>query len=210
MTKKILFTEGKQKASILSKIVMFTLVISTITDFYGFGSFNFTYIASVALAILCILKNGGIKNVMPKFLTVYLVWYAVVHYMSISSVTPSTIIPLGLIKIFLVYAMLFYEFDFTIFYKYFRLVALACIAYFLIQFFTLHTTGIKLPSLIPGLPVITGVDGATFNIYAEVNIAKGYDGILTSIYGSYMELPPLENRVAKHDFVAYWKEPISI
>lgn len=40
----------------------------------------------------------------------------------------------------------------------------------------------------------------------EVCIAKGYDGILTSIYGSYMELPPLENRVAKHDFIAYWKD----
>lgn len=166
MTKKILFTEGKQKASILSKIVMFTLVISTITDFYGYGSFNFTYISSVALAVLCIFKNGGIKNIMPKFLTVYLVWYAVVHYLSITSVTATTIIPLGLIKIFLVYAMLFYEFDFTTFYKYFRLVAVVCIGYFLLQFFTIHTTGVRLPSIIPGLPIIIGVDGAAFNMDA--------------------------------------------
>jgi lipopolysaccharide cholinephosphotransferase len=40
----------------------------------------------------------------------------------------------------------------------------------------------------------------------EVNIAKGYDGILTSIYGSYMQLPPEEQRVAQHGFTAYWKE----
>lgn len=40
----------------------------------------------------------------------------------------------------------------------------------------------------------------------EVSIAEGYDGILTSIYGSYMELPPLDKRVAKHNFNAYWKD----
>lgn len=39
----------------------------------------------------------------------------------------------------------------------------------------------------------------------EVNIAEGYDEILSSIYGSYLELPPVEKRIAKHDFVAYWK-----
>lgn len=40
----------------------------------------------------------------------------------------------------------------------------------------------------------------------EVNIAKGYDGILTSIYGSYMQLPPEDQRIAKHGFIAYWKD----
>lgn len=39
----------------------------------------------------------------------------------------------------------------------------------------------------------------------EVNIAKGYDQILSIIYGDYMKLPPVEKQIAKHDFVAYWK-----
>lgn len=29
---------------------------------------------------------------------------------------------------------------------------------------------------------------------------------LTNLYGNYMELPPVENRVTHHDFKAYWKE----
>lgn len=29
---------------------------------------------------------------------------------------------------------------------------------------------------------------------------------LTNMYGDFMELPPVENRVTHHDFVAYWKD----
>lgn len=35
---------------------------------------------------------------------------------------------------------------------------------------------------------------------------KGYDIYLSGIYGNYMQLPPKEKQVAKHDFVAYWKD----
>lgn len=38
----------------------------------------------------------------------------------------------------------------------------------------------------------------------EVSIASGYDEILSTIYGSYMDLPPVEKQIAKHDFIAYW------
>ena len=34
---------------------------------------------------------------------------------------------------------------------------------------------------------------------------KEYDFFLRSIYGDYMQLPPEEKRIAKHDFTAYWK-----
>ncbi|MBQ8371404.1 MAG: LicD family protein [Clostridia bacterium] len=35
---------------------------------------------------------------------------------------------------------------------------------------------------------------------------SGYHEILTNIYGDYMKLPPIENQVAEHDFIAYLKE----
>lgn len=37
-------------------------------------------------------------------------------------------------------------------------------------------------------------------------VPKGYDKVLTSLYGSYMEYPPLEKQMSHHDFEAYWKE----
>lgn len=39
----------------------------------------------------------------------------------------------------------------------------------------------------------------------EVLIPKAYDSILTRIYGDYMKLPPIEERVAHHHFIPYWK-----
>ena len=152
-----------ESVGIIRKIVILTLVISTITDFYGYGTFNFTYITSVILAIVCFVKNKGIRNVMPRFLTLYLVYYAIAHFISISNDSLVSILPLGLIKIFLVYAMLFYEFDFQTFHKYYYYVALICIAFFLVQFFVLTFMGINLPGIVPGLPTIMGEDGAMFN-----------------------------------------------
>ncbi|MDY0290261.1 MAG: LicD family protein [Sphaerochaeta sp.] len=39
-----------------------------------------------------------------------------------------------------------------------------------------------------------------------VPVPKEYDKILTSLYGSYMEYPPLDKQVSQHDFVACWME----
>lgn len=39
----------------------------------------------------------------------------------------------------------------------------------------------------------------------EFNIITDYDSVLKGIYGDYMQLPPVKNRVAHHDFKAYWK-----
>lgn len=36
-------------------------------------------------------------------------------------------------------------------------------------------------------------------------IPGGYEEYLRSLYGKYMELPPMEKRKSHHDFIAYWK-----
>ena len=38
-----------------------------------------------------------------------------------------------------------------------------------------------------------------------VKIMKGYDDYLTTVYGDYMHLPPMEKRISHHVFEAYWK-----
>lgn len=35
---------------------------------------------------------------------------------------------------------------------------------------------------------------------------KGWHNYLTSLFGDYMQLPPIEERVSHHHFIAYWKE----
>ena len=34
---------------------------------------------------------------------------------------------------------------------------------------------------------------------------KEYDKVLKTWFGDYMKLPPIENRVSNHDFIAYWR-----
>ena len=40
----------------------------------------------------------------------------------------------------------------------------------------------------------------------QFRVPVGYDQILTQVYGNYMELPPEEDRVGHHEYVAYAKE----
>lgn len=40
----------------------------------------------------------------------------------------------------------------------------------------------------------------------EFRIPIGYDRWLRSIYGDYMQLPPKEQQVARHSYIAYWKD----
>jgi lipopolysaccharide cholinephosphotransferase len=37
-------------------------------------------------------------------------------------------------------------------------------------------------------------------------VPKEYDKVLTSLFGSYMEYPPLDKQVSQHDFIAFWNE----
>ena len=53
----------------------------------------------------------------------------------------------------------------------------------------------------------------TFDKYIDADfdgekfrIIQGYDEYLRCQYGDYMQLPPEEKRVAKHDYSVYWKE----
>ena len=39
----------------------------------------------------------------------------------------------------------------------------------------------------------------------QIRIMKGYDDYLTTVYGNYMQLPPIEKRVSTHTIKAFWK-----
>lgn len=40
----------------------------------------------------------------------------------------------------------------------------------------------------------------------KYKVIKAYDEYLRCQYGDYMQLPPEEKRIAKHDYTAYWKD----
>ena len=40
----------------------------------------------------------------------------------------------------------------------------------------------------------------------KLKAPSGWHEILTSIYGDYMKLPPVEKQIAEHSFTAYYKE----
>jgi len=44
----------------------------------------------------------------------------------------------------------------------------------------------------------------------NASVPIGYDKLLSSMYGSYMELPPVEKQITHHDFAAYWKDPVKL
>lgn len=56
------------------------------------------------------------------------------------------------------------------------------------------------------------IEKSCFDDYIEIPFEnhsfysiKGYDKYLRALYGDYMQLPPVEQRVPKHGFSAYWK-----
>lgn len=64
----------------------------------------------------------------------------------------------------------------------------------------------------PYLKSLTRVPRSVFDDYSvasfegrEYQIIAGYDTYLTSLYGDYMELPPVDQRVPHHGFTAFWK-----
>lgn len=62
------------------------------------------------------------------------------------------------------------------------------------------------------LKALSNQQKSNFDSYTELEfeglcfcVMGGYDDYLHSIYGDYMQLPPVEQRVSHHTFNAYWK-----
>lgn len=57
----------------------------------------------------------------------------------------------------------------------------------------------RVPKKIMDKRILVDFEGRKFCAMSE------FDYFLRTIYGDYMQLPPEEKRIAKHDFTAYWK-----
>lgn len=161
-------TVTKASVRLLDKVVILSLLLSTILQTYGWGKFDFSFILTSVLSVIYVLKNG-FKSTLPKILTIYFVYRVLVHVISSSSL--STIFPLGLLKIYMAYIMFFSIKEMDLFYKYYKNIAIICLVFFYIQEFSYHILHYRIYSVLSFMPFALDYD-SVLTYYAEMDTAE--------------------------------------
>lgn len=159
---------SKSSDVLFDKIVILSLLLSTILQTYGWGKFDFSFILTSILSIIYVFKNG-FKSTLPKILTIYFVYRVLVHVISSSSF--STIFPLGLLKIYMAYIMFFSIKKTELFYKYYKNIVIICLVFFYIQEFSYHILNHRIYSVLSFMPFALDYD-SVLTYYAEMDTAE--------------------------------------
>ena len=159
---------SKSSDVLFDKIVILSLLLSTILQTYGWGKFDFSFILTSVLSIIYVFKNG-FKSTLPKILTIYFVYRVFVHVISSSSF--STIFPLGLLKIYMAYIMFFSIKKTDLFYKYYKNIVIICLVFFYIQEFSYHILNHRIYSVLSFMPFALDYD-SVLTYYAEMDTAE--------------------------------------
>ena len=149
--------KSHNKKQVFSMIVVFLLLIYPVLQTYGFGHNNFAFIIMTGLSVLALFRTG-IKTYMPKLLNYYFIFWGISHVLMASSA--SSIIPLGVIRTYLMYNMLFKEFDYTKCMKMYNVLAIIFLAFFFFQEFVYATTGYRILGVSQSLPLALDVEDA--------------------------------------------------
>lgn len=145
-------------SSLLSRLVTILLLLSPILQTYGWeGGLNFSLIINTLFIVVFLLKKG-LCNSIPKWLTIYIIYYLFIYYVQLRDF--KSILPLNIIYPILAYMMLFKCIDLRILIKYYKAIAAICIAFFFIQELSYYTTGIRINGMISYLPLALNVDDA--------------------------------------------------
>lgn len=154
-----------QRPPFFARMVMVLLLLSPILQCYGWGKFDFSFIAMSLLAVCHLVIHGIRKTKVPYSFFIYFGWWYISHLLSSNSI--GEFLPLGLIKIAITYIMYIDLFDLDYFMKKYKKIAGFIIAYFYIQELGQLLVGVHLPSFVSFLPFAV-TDNAQEYIQASI------------------------------------------
>ncbi len=153
------------------KVCNFFLPVAAIFQTYGWGKYDFAFIISIIL-ILWGWWNRGIPYLkMPKLLSLYLFYYLIIEFMSVTGTDGIIeIIPVGWIRMYLEFGLFFSIINLKILEKYYTKSAWVCLVFFYIQIIVFNVTGKRIPGVTSLLPVALDVNlGDYFSFISSEN-----------------------------------------
>lgn len=142
-----------------NKIATILLVVCPIIQTYGWGKYDFAFIATVVLSIIYILFLKP-KNKIPKFLNRYLLYCCFSTLLSATSV--SSLLQMSIVRIFLAYLLFFDMVDGDYLKKWYRRVVYFCIVFFFIQEAAYYGFGVRISGIFEFLPLAVTEDAADY------------------------------------------------
>lgn len=152
-----------------TKLVTWTLVLGPILRNYGWGRYDFSFILTVLLAVIYLIKYG-FRNKMPLMLSVYLGYCYISVIINASSF--NSLIELSIAKVFLSYLMFFDVIRLDYLLKVVKACAIVFVCFFFIQELSYSVLGQRVNGIIPFLPLNLGLEGSEIDDY--------YDDVVTS------------------------------
>lgn len=147
--------KSRKKKQVFSTIVVLMLLIYPVLQTYGYGHYNFAFIIMTTLSVFALFRTG-LHSYMPKLLNYYFIFWALSHMLMASS--SASIIPVGVIRTYLLFNMLFKEFDFAKCLKFYDILAVIFLAFFFFQEFVYATTGFRVLGVSQSLPLALSVE----------------------------------------------------
>lgn len=153
-----------------SKFVTLDILLYPILQTYGFynySEYNFAFIITFILALYHFAIHPVVK--MPKLLIVYFVYFGIIYYLSLTSLSIGNILPIFLIKTVIIFSLFFDVVDFTILKTYYERIAWICIVFFFIQTIMYIVLGYRISGFIPGMPIAIVDNDTIFKEMACIN-----------------------------------------
>jgi len=143
-----------KRVSLVEKITMLVLLLAPILWIYGKpGGWSYEVICTLPLSIVYFLvtffnsNNGGLVDPLPKGLTVYFIYWAVLYTLFAMQ------LPISMIQTYLTFFLFFSTFKLEYFLKIYKLFALICIVFFFAQEITYQVSGVRISGILQFLPL---------------------------------------------------------
>lgn len=127
---------------------------------YGWGKYDFAFILTSLLSIICLIKKGLTIDVYPKYILIYIVYWFFIHIVTAGS--SSELFSLGIIRVFLCYLMYFGFKDKCFFYKTYRIICFIAIAFFFLQVIFFFLFGYRISGISTLLPLSLEMDSTDY------------------------------------------------